>query len=245
MRSLILSLLLSSIAASYASPVFEEQFSAYFLLKSRGAVIGKTSWSLSRPDENNLVYESQSDAAGIAKLISNDHIVETSEWRLREESLQPFAYRYDRSGGRKEKQIAVSFDWENRLARNTAKGQTWSMPLPDGTLDKLGYVLAMMHDLNAGKRDLQYQIADGGRLKTYRLKAIGEESLKTAIGTLPTIKILRLRKDSKRETTFWCAPRLRYLPVKVEHKEKDGSVITLTIESVEGIADSGPAPGRS
>ena len=108
------------------------------------------------------------------------------------------------------------------------------MSIPEGTLDKLSYVLVMMHDLETGHGDLRYQIADGGKLKVYQFKTIGEEILDTVFGKLSTEKIERIR-DDKRQTTYWCAPALSYLPVKVEHREKDGSVITLIIETVEGI----------
>ena len=227
-------------AASNAEPlgVYSQDFSAKFSLKAHGAVIGKTQWSLKNNDAKELVYESESKAASIAALITNDHIVERSVWRREAEGLVPHAYKYDRTGGKKEKRVAVAFDWSKGIALNTAKGKTWSMPVPEGTLDKLGYLIVMMYDLNKGKRDLQYKIADGGRLKVYRLKAIGEESLSTPMGQLSTVIIRRIRDDNKRETTYWCAPRYGFLPVKVEHREKDGSVITLHIESLQGIPNS-------
>ena len=225
--------------ATRAEPmgVYQQDFSAKFSLKAHGALIGKTEWSLTKNSADEMVYASESKAAGLAVFITNDHIVESSIWRRREQGLVPHAYQYDRSGGKKEKKVSVAFDWAKGLVLNTAKGKTWSMPVPPGTLDKLSYVIVMMHDLNSGKRDLQYQIADGGKLKLYHFKAIGEDSLNTSFGELSTLVIKRIRKD-KRETTYWCAPAYRYLPVKVEHREKDGSVITLHIESVQGIPDS-------
>lgn len=232
---IVFSVLLGPDTLAEPAGVYQQNFSAKFSLKARGTVIGKTEWSLTTNDANELIYESESKAAGLAALFTNDHIVERSVWRRKPQGLLPHAYKYDRSGGEKEKKIAVAFDWDRGLALNTAKGETWSMPVPEGTLDKLGYVIVMMHDLNTGKRELQYQIADGGKLKLYRFKAIGEESLKTPFGILPTVIMRRIRDDNKRETTYWCATQLRYLPIKVEHREKDGSVITLYIESLQGI----------
>ena len=235
--AIMFSALLGADSLAEPSGVYQQDFAAKFSLKAHGTVIGKTEWSLTTNDANELIYKSESKAAGIAALITNDHIVERSVWRREPQGLLPHTYKYDRSGGKREKRVAVAFDWKNGLARNTAKGETWSMPVPEGTLDKLGYVIVMMHDLNTGKRDLQYQIADGGKLKLYRFKAIGEESLKTPFGVLSTVIMRRIR-DDKRETTYWCATQYRYLPIKVEHREKDGSVITLYIESLRGIPRS-------
>ena len=231
-------MLLCEASISDALQVYAQDFSAQFSLKAHGAVIGKTAWSLSTNEANELVYKSESKAAGIAVFISKEHIVERSIWRREAQGMLPHRYYYDRSGGKKEKKVSVKFDWSNGTALTTAKGDTWSMQIPQGTLDKLGYVIVMMHDLNTGKRDFTYQIADGGKLKDYHLKAVGEETVNTPMGKLSTLVIKRIRDDNKRETTYWCASQYRYLPVKVEHREKDGTVITLYIESVQGIPES-------
>jgi len=240
----VLALMMSS--TSIAARVFQDEFSARFTLESSGTVIGSTLWSLTAIDGSRLVYQSESTATGIFRLLRDDHIVERSEWRMQGDALRPYGYRYDRTGKKRRKRIEVAFDWRQGSARNTYKGKTWTMRVPTEAMDKLGYVLAMMYDLGTGKRELEYRIADGGKLKTYRLKAIGEEDIRTRIGSLNTLKVLRVRDDKRRRTTFWCAPRLRFLPVKVEHREKDGSVITLLIESVRGIDMHEAAPaGRN
>ena len=86
------------------------------------------------------------------------------------------------------------------------------MPVPIGALDKLSYRLALMRDLSRGARNFEYTIADGGQLKRYVLADIGEERIETALGTFDTILIRRERENSKRQTTFWCASELGFLP---------------------------------
>ena len=97
-----------------------------------------------------------------------------------------------------------------------------------------------MADLDAGKRDVAYPIADGGKLKRYRLFEAGREPLETKVGHFETIIIKRERRSGKRETRFWCAPALGFLPVKIEHKERDGTLIVLEIDEV-----SFPAPDEA
>ena len=192
--ALIVSLtLLGNGASAKALGGFQHNFSAKFLLKTRGTLIGKTEWTLISNNRDELIFESESKAAGIAVFITNDHIIERSWWKRQEQGFVPHNYKYDRSGGKKEKQVTVDFDWHQGVVRNTAKGGTWSMPVPEGTLDKLSYVLVMMHDLDNGRADLQYQIADGGKLKLYHFKSIGEEKLNTVFGKLSTVIIQRIR----------------------------------------------------
>lgn len=209
-----------------------EPFVAKYSLTTQGAKIGETLWSLTALSDHVFAYESRTTAAGIYGLVSNQEVVERSEWQLDQGALQPLSYSYRRSGGDNDRNVAVSFDWENNEAENTVKGHSWRMPVPTGTLDKLSYVLVLMEDLAAERSDLEYRIADGGRLKRYQLVIEGEERIETALGSLETVIVRRLRDSSERETLLWCAKNLGYLPVMIEHREKDGTVLW-RIESFE------------
>ena len=99
----------------------------------------------------------------------------------------------------------------------------------------------MMREMaQSPKPEFQYTIADGGKLKTYTLKTLGQETIKTQLGEMTTLMVRRHRSDSERVTTFWCAAELQYLPVKVEHKEPDGQVIIGYVESATGFGVDTP-----
>ena len=51
----------------------------------------------------------------------------------------------------------------------------------------------------------------------------GSESVKTNYGTFDTIKVAIKHDKPGRETIFWLAPKLDYLPVKVTHLDKKNS----------------------
>ena len=59
-------------------------------------------------------------------------------------------------------------------------GNTWALEGGPETVDKLLYLPVLMQDLQAGKRDLSYSVADGGWLKTYKLDVLGTETLQRA-----------------------------------------------------------------
>ena len=219
-----------------------DRFSVQFDLYSRGIAVAETQWSVEPADKNSFVYESRTEAVGVYAMFRDDHIVERSVWQYAGSSLRPLAYRYLRTGGKKNRDVSVAFDWQQNLAHNTANGETWKMRIPAGTLDKLNYMLVLMNDLAAGQKEFEYLVADGGKLKDYRLEWLGNEVIETPIGTLETVKLQRVREGSKRETYFWCAPAFAFLPVKMEHREKDGAVITMNIRRVSGLGPS-PATG--
>lgn len=234
MRYLSTIALLAASLAAFAVPSFPDRFTAEYILESGGITVGRTRRTLTPDGNGRYVYETQSSVTGVLSLFRKDRIVERSDWQYQAGHMRPLAYRYTRTGGKKDRDQAIAFDWENGIAHGTVKGESRRMFLPQGTLEKHISVLALMQDLDAGRRDIQYRIAEGGKLKTYHLKAIGEEHLDTALGLMETIKVRRIRDDSKRETTLWCAPELNFLPVKMVHREKDGQVVSAVIESAQG-----------
>lgn len=221
-------------AAAQPAARIPEEFVARFELTTQGAKIGEAEWTVERLNADTFVYQSRTVAAGVLSIVSDEEIVERSKWRLEDEKLKPLEYTYRRSGGRRDRNVAVTFDWDNMLAENTASGHTWRMPVPEGTLDKLSYVLVLMKDLASDEPSLNYLIADGGRLKTYELRIEGEEHIDSALGSMETVIVRRLRNDEQRETLLWCAPRFGHLPVMIEHRDGD-DILILRIQSVEGL----------
>ena len=238
-------LLPSAAVLSLPTPARElpERFEATFTLEAKGATIARTQWSLSPEDGGGYVYESRTEPIGVFSLIRNDTIVERSEWTYAGEWLQPLAYHYERTG-RKAREVSIAFDWEEGtgegVARHNSPGGAWEMAVPPGVMDKLSYLLALMRDLGRGARGVEYTIADGGKLKRYVLSGIGEERIETALGAFDTVVVRRERENAKRETTLWCAAALGFLQVKILHRERDGTILSLHIESLSGIFEGQP-----
>ena len=228
--------LLTTAAFPHAAPARDlpERFEATFVLETADTTIARTRWTLSPETGGRYVSTSRTEPAGVFALISKDTRVERSEWTYAGDWLQPLAYHYERTG-RKARRIGITFDWEANVARHESPDGTWKLPVPPGTMDKFNYMLALMRDLNRGKRRVEYPIADGGRLRRYTLTGIGEERIETALGTFDTVVVRREREDAKRETTLWCASALGFLPVKIVHRERDGTVLSLRIETLSGI----------
>lgn len=221
-------------AALSAGAQLPPPFTATLSLKTAGATIAGTRWSLTRGDDGVYVYESVTEPRGLYAFIRSDRITERSRWRPEGSWLQPLSYRYERTGGKRDRRIEIAFDWESRKASHVSPRGNWSMTVPEGTLDKLNYLIALMQDLSAGKTEFEYVIADGGRLKTYRLEHLGVERIETALGPLEAAKIRRIREGEARKTMIWCARAYGYLPVRVEHHEDDGISVILEIDTLEG-----------
>ena len=216
-----------------------ERFEATFVLEAKGTTFARTHWSLVPGVDGTYVSTSRTEPAGMFALIRDDTRVERSEWTWAGDSLQPLAYDYERTGS-KARKIGITFDWENNVARHVSPKGVWKLPVPRGTLDKFSYMFALMRALGRGERHFEYTIADGGRrLRSYVLTSIANERIDTAIGTFDTVAVRRRHENSPRETTFWCARALGYLPVRIVHVERDGTPLTLRIQSLSGIEPRG------
>ena len=238
----IAALLVLSIAASApraSEREFPERFEATFVLEAKGATFARTHWSLVPGGNGTYVSTSRTEPAGMFALIRDDTRVERSEWTWAGDSLQPLAYHYERTGS-KARKIGITFDWENNVARHVSSKGVWKLPVPRGTQDKFSYMFAMMRALGRGERRFEYTVADGGRrLRSYVLTSIANERIETAVGTFDTVAVRRRHENSRRETTFWCARALGFLPVRIVHIERDGTPLTLRIQSLGGIEPHG------
>lgn len=231
--SLLAAVLLLVTPSPSFSEAFPEQFSTTYIL-SKGIInFGETTRTLKPVGDGKFVYESYTVAIGIFSWLLKGHIMERSLWDYHDNTLRPLEYIYEKVGG-KQRDAKLIFNWSNNTVTNTINTEVWSMDIPPGTQDKLLYQLSIMHDLELGKREMTYSVADGGKLKIYHIVTVGEEELETPLGKLHTVKVTRI--GDSRKTTMWCASKLRYLPVKIEQEEKNEGRLVAMISKVEGIS---------
>tara|TARA_R110001583_G_scaffold41891_1_gene133146 strand:+ start:43737 stop:44465 length:729 start_codon:yes stop_codon:yes gene_type:complete len=212
-------------------------FSANYLVMLNGMQAGDLQQRLSTKIDGSREFNSATQAQGLFAFFKPDLVEETSTWSLVNNTIQPQHYLYQRSGGKKDKYLKLDFDWQSQQLSIDDKNYPWQLALEPHTLDKLVYQLALMMDLSKDKNQYNYRIADGGKIKTYTIDVLDEEMVTTPLGKIKTIKLKRLRDEtSKRQTVLWCAPALNYLPVKLEHTEKDGTVFTASLRRLKGIS---------
>lgn len=208
-------------------------FIADYKLKRAGVSIAKARFSLSADaDTGRYIYESHTTSSRWLSWLSQDDLHERSVMVLDDNGIHPIEYRYDHTGGDKERHAKLSFDWKRQQVENDINNERWQMDIPAGTLDKLIVQVALMLDVPNKDKDLVYQIADGGRLKTYQFVRLEEGEVETPIGTFRAVRVKRL--DDKRQTEFWCAPDLGYLPVRVVQQVKGGTY-TMTLDKLSGV----------
>jgi len=227
-------LLISSatvLAGTGAVPAFHAEYALYI----KGIKVAEMERRFSRSGDGHYLYISDTRTTGLFSLIRDDRITEESRGTLNRDTLKPLHYQYSHTGSKKHRKVSIRFDWHNQEVINQVNGSAWKMDLKAGVVDKLLYQYIIMQDLESGKRHLRYEIADGGRTKTYRFEPRGEEVINTPLGKLRTLKLRRNKPNSRRETVLWCAENLHFLPVKVRNVEDDGKVTTAVVQKLQGL----------
>lgn len=162
---------------------------------------------------------------------------EQSIFTLDGQHLVPLEYQYKRTGIGKNREVILTFD--RQAGKVTSELKPWELEITDQTLDKLLYQFKMREDLqNASQNgqawpDMNYQVADERRIKSYNFKVTGEEFIDTPVGRIRTVKAVRIRKDGKRTTTFWLAPNYEFLLIRLLQTEKKGEGFELLLKEAE------------
>ena len=211
-------------------------FSANYKVKLNGLSAGELKRDLSTNDDGSRTFSSRSQAKGVFAFFKPDLVEETSIWASQGKTIRPQSYTYHRTGGKKEKYLNLKFDWKTQQLKIDNNKHIIELNIAPSTLDKLVYQLALMSDLQQQKKEFNYLIADKDKVKTYNIVIVGTEIIRTPLGKIEAIKLTREYSSNKqRQTTLWCAPSLNYLPVRIEHIEKDGTNFTAELRRLKGI----------
>lgn len=231
LRSLLLTagLLLSIPSTPLLAAPLTEQFPVSYSVSRNGFPVGVAERRLTRHGDR-LVFNSTAYPTGLVSLFVSDRIVESSIMLLQGDGLvRPEQYNYQRSGGRHDNKFQLTFDWQRKEVTSSYDQRV--LPLQPDTQDLLSFQLAMMLDLQQGKRSFSFPIVDKKELHIYDFKTIGTETLDTALGRVRVVKLLHEPREDEGRFVFWCAQEWGFLPARIEHKDDDGTVVLMEIRS--------------
>ncbi|MCG3143702.1 MAG: hypothetical protein HONDAALG_01071 [Gammaproteobacteria bacterium] len=221
-------------APAGGAATFPAQFSANYTVSLNGQEMGVMARTVSRQGPQDYLFRSELKATHGLYALLRVKVVESSRWRLAGEQVRAIEYRSAQTGP-KRRESTARFDWENMLVHVTHKRQNAELKATPGMLDKLLYQLVLMRDLQSGRSPIRYTVVDGNKVRNYPVEIMGEEDIETPLGMLKTVKVRYRKPGSERSTTLWCAKSLGFLPVKLDHYEKEGERTSALIRSVSGL----------
>lgn len=215
--------------AGTAAAELPQPFTAHYTLTANGIRAAESSRILRGLGEGVWEFETVAKPVGVAALFVRDTIRENSRWRLNGSGeVIPLRYKYHQQGGRRERHREITFQHGDELIRSTLNDQQW--PLPRGVQDIASVQIALMMDVARGKTRMQYPIADGRKVETYRFEVMGEGRLNTPAGQFHTVRIEQQDVEPGRSMNFWLAAELGYLPVRIEHHNADRTISRVVLQ---------------
>lgn len=222
--------------AATAAPPLPERFTAHYQISKGALTVGETVRKLIPSKNGQFIFHSETNAKGIASLVSDAHVEEQSTWRYHDGQPQPVEYIYKNSTAKKIRDVRLVFDWKKQRVTNIINGDPWNMALVPGLLDKLLFQLKLMQDLSGGVKSFNYKVADGGHIKDYVVEEINKETINIDLGAFSTTVLRRTTKH--RTTTWWCAKELHFLPIIIQQISADGSRVVATLSKLEGLENA-------
>ncbi|GGD52035.1 hypothetical protein GCM10011357_04930 [Lacimicrobium alkaliphilum] len=178
--------------------------------------LGTATQNLSKNDAGEYTLRFESSASF---LFLSDKRSETSVFNVNEdELLVPQHYRYKRTGTGKDKNTTIRFSAsDNQIVVN----QDEVIPWQDETDNQL-FHLDIRRRIASGESRFTYStINEKGNKDEETFAVTGKERLTLPMGEIDTVKLHKVRENSKRETLIWLAPQLDYQMVRLQQL-KDG-----------------------
>jgi len=196
-------------------------FETGYGISRAGIPVGEAVLQLEYQGDTRYRMRSSLSTNGLASLLDERRESEEVEGELVGGIPRPLRYRAEKTGSEK-RTVSMDFDWELRKVTILVNGEEGCLRLGSRTVDPLSLHLLVMLDLRSGTLAEQYEVAGHNRLKTYRIRSLGETTTTTAMGEFTTLAVSRQRPESSKAATFWHALELDFLPVQVS-RTKDGN----------------------
>ncbi|WP_242472599.1 DUF3108 domain-containing protein [Ectothiorhodospira mobilis] len=221
-------LLLPGLAA--AMPYVPPSYTAEYQASKMGlSVVARI--TLSREGEY-LRYRAQIRPTGVLSWVLSDEIIEQSIFRITPARLQSLEYLYQHMSDDRKRLTESRFDWERGEVRGTRNGRSFSLEIPPDAVDRFTLQLSMIQALVKGRDRFSRTIVDKDRLTTYHFQVGAAQRIDTPLGRLEAIPVIRHIEDRDTTVSTWFAPRLNYLPVRLEQMQGDERLV-LNLRTLE------------
>lgn len=203
--------------ASLQAQAAPQAFQASYSVSNSGMTVGEVNSTLSYSG-TGYTFQKLTKANGLASIISGDTLTERSSGVKQGNKLQAQQYLYQHKSRRKAKKDQYSFMNPTQVKGNL-DGKDYTLSVPNGTMDPLLAELRLMDDV-AANRPLSYSVTERGKVKNYQFQRLGKETISTPFGEYACEKVQMTRDGGERQTTFWLATALAYVPLQISHNEK-------------------------
>jgi Protein of unknown function (DUF3108) len=175
--------------------------------------------------QNRYTIESVSQAIGLLALIKPETIRYTSEGEITAQGLRPDTF----IGLRKldtDRNVRADFDWKARQLTLTENGQKRTLPLPDGTQDRLSAMYQFMFLSLEKASVLSFNMTNGSKLDVYQYRITPDQSVAVPLGTFKTLYVASVPEKGVNRTEIWLSVEHANFPYKMVITDPDGGKLS-------------------
>ncbi|WP_394261610.1 DUF3108 domain-containing protein [Moraxella boevrei] len=125
----------------------------------------------------------------------------------------------------------LSFNPAQKQYISNYKGKNTTVKMLTTAYDDLSLEMQIREDLKANKFRGSYNTADRDKVETVKFTKSATTKISVPAGTFDAVRVDRVHDDKSRQTSFWLAPKLDYLPVKVV-QTNDGKKMEMNLTKV-------------
>lgn len=192
--------------------------------------LGVANYRLPATDSGFYSYHFDSD---VSLLMLSDQRHLKSEFTLENGKLVPFRYIQERTGTGSDYTEQTAFVKGQQFIHTIYKQEALKLPYQEKVFDPLMVQLQFRMDLAANIRPLDYKMVKEKEIDDYQFRVLGKEKVTIESGTYDTVKVEVVRDSTKRQTFFWMAPTLAYLPVRLSHFSKGSKQLDIQLANYQ------------
>ena len=196
-----------------------QRVNATYNFYKSGQEVGVVTETFSRTG-NRYEILSETKAIGIFALFAKGNIKLISRGEITKDGLRPLHFEHHR-GSNPDKLIVADFDWNKQTLTMRYDGKTETMSLVPGTQDRISRLYQFMF-IPPKDKTLAFPMTNGRNIDQYQYLLTDQEQLKTPAGTFKTKHYVQQHKSDEDGAEMWLASNMRFFPVLIIIKEKDG-----------------------
>jgi hypothetical protein len=216
-------------SASEKHAVFEAVYKAK--IKIAG---GQVRLATVQNEDGGYTFEYEVVPGKLIKLFTRGQLKETTIFEVVDGRPRALDYTLLNTIGSKPRNGHVAFDWNDSTVKGNYKERAIDIPMPENAVDRAMLQLVLMADLKNDNLQAQYAVYDKDEFIPINVERMGEETIKTPLGTYETVKLRHASEDGSSETILWCAEELGYLPVRIQSNDDGDKVLVANLSEVNG-----------
>ena len=173
--------------------------------------------------ENNnetYTYSLRTEPTGFWKLIANGSINESSQFEIIDGEIRSINYRLNDTIRRNPRESVVDFDWSKKTIQGFYKDRMIDFNIERRILTRILLQIEIMHQKQRNNLKDSYLIIDKDEIKEIDITSTNSgKKISVPFGSYEVVEVSHRSKNSERINTFWLAPELDFIPVKLEQTE--------------------------